>query len=74
MNASSKRKPRSPTPKLPFEQRLTLDITETARKLGLGRNTVYSLIRAKRLDCKKFGSRSAITTDSIRALLSAEAV
>lgn len=68
-----KRKPRSPTPKLPFHDRLSLDITETARKLGLGRNTIYSLIKAGKLTRVKFGARSGVTTDSIRALLGAEA-
>jgi len=56
---------------LPFEQRLTLGLRETADKLGVGRNTIYQLLRAKKLKAVKLGSRTGITTDSIRALLEA---
>lgn len=54
---------------LPFEQRLTIGPQEAAEKLGVGRNTIYHLIKQKKLKAVKLGSRTGITTDSIRALL-----
>jgi len=54
---------------LPFEQRLTIGPQEAAEKLGVGRNTIYNLIKHKKLKAVKLGSRTGITTDSIRALL-----
>ncbi|MDI1347251.1 MAG: helix-turn-helix domain-containing protein [Pseudolabrys sp.] len=67
--SSRKLKPSS----LPFEQRLALSVSETAETLGVGRNSVYGLIKAGRLKAVKLGARNTITTDSIRALLHAEA-
>jgi excisionase family DNA binding protein len=65
-------KPLTPS-NLPFYQRLTLGITETTQVLGVGRNTVYGLIKAGKLKSVKFGSRNMVTTDSIRAVLQMEA-
>ena len=58
---------------LSFEQRLAFSVSETADVLGVGRNSVYGLIRAGKLKAVKLGARNTITTDSIRALLHAEA-
>lgn len=66
---SRKLKPSS----LTFDQRLALSIPETADVLGVGRNSVYGLIKAGKLKAVKLGARNTITTDSIRALLHAEA-
>jgi excisionase family DNA binding protein len=59
--------------KLSLEQRLALSVSETADTLGVGRNSVYGLIKAGKLKAVKLGARNTITTDSIRTLLSAEA-
>ena len=58
---------------LPFDQRLTVSPAETADRLGICRSGVYSLIKSGKLKTVKFGNRTGITTNSIRALLPAEA-
>jgi excisionase family DNA binding protein len=42
-----------------------LDIESAARALGVGRSTVYSEIRAKRLSVVKIGRRTLIRVDDI---------
>jgi len=47
---------------------LTLSINDTAKALGIGRSTVYALIKSGALDVIKIGRRTLLTTDSIRRL------
>jgi excisionase family DNA binding protein len=48
---------------------LTASINDTAKALGLGRTSVYSLIKNKRLDVVKIGRRTLVRVDSIQRLL-----
>lgn len=64
-----KRKPSE----LPFYQRLLVGVDETCEQLGVGRNSVYNLINAGKLQVVKVGPRTLITTASILALATAEA-
>ena len=50
-------------------QRLAYPILETAEVLGVGKSSVYKLIKEKRLVAKKIGSRTVITAASIHAFL-----
>lgn len=47
---------------------LALSIGEAAKALGIGRTSVYVLIKQGRLQAVKLGRRSLILTCSIRAL------
>lgn len=47
----------------------TLTIDETTCHLRVGRTTIYELVRKGELDAKKIGSRTVITTASIRRYL-----
>lgn len=58
---------------LPLEQRLTVSINEAADTLGVGRNTIYKMLKERKLRSVSLGSRNMVTTDSIRTLVSAEA-
>lgn len=58
---------------LPLSERLMAGINETAETLGLGRNSVYALIKAGKLKSVKNGSRNLVTTENIRALVQQEA-
>jgi excisionase family DNA binding protein len=58
---------------LPFEQRGAASVSETADYLGVGRNTVYSFIKAGKLKVAKLGSRTCVLTASARALLQQDA-
>lgn len=49
---------------------LTYSINRTAAALGVGRSTVYKLIKSGRLDALKIGTRTLITTASIARLTS----
>lgn len=48
---------------------LTASINDTAKALGLGRTSIYSLIKAQRLDVVKIGRRTLVRVDSIQRLL-----
>jgi len=50
-------------------QPITTSINETAKALGLGRTSIYALIREGRLETIKLGRRTLVKVDSIRRLL-----
>lgn len=43
----------------------TLSIAQTARFLGIGRSTLYNLIKAGRLPVRKLGKRTLILRDDL---------
>lgn len=47
---------------------LVLSINEAAKALGIGRSSVYALIKSGSLDSIKIGTRTLLTTESIRRL------
>jgi excisionase family DNA binding protein len=47
---------------------LAISINETAKALGIGRSSVYTLLKSGRLDAIKIGRRTLLTTESIMAL------
>ncbi|MEN2787559.1 helix-turn-helix domain-containing protein [Sphingomonas qilianensis] len=49
---------------------VTVTIDGARKALGLGRTTVYQLIKAGRLKTVKVGRRTLVRADSIRALVS----
>ncbi len=48
---------------------MTASINDTAKALGLGRTSIYSLIKAQRLEVVKIGRRTLVRVDSIHRLL-----
>lgn len=48
---------------------LVASITDTAKALGVGRTSVYSMIADGRLETVKLGSRRLVKTESIRRLI-----
>jgi excisionase family DNA binding protein len=51
-----------------YVERLVISINDTARALGIGRSSVYGLIKAEKLDAIKIGTRTLITTASVSRL------
>jgi excisionase family DNA binding protein len=51
---------------------VTISITGAAKALGLGRTSIYELIKSGRLETVKFGRRNLIKTASIRRLIDAQ--
>jgi excisionase family DNA binding protein len=49
-------------------QQLAISINEAAKALGVGRSSVYGLIKAAKLDVIKIGTRTLITIASINRL------
>lgn len=47
---------------------IAYSINRTAKALGVGRSTIYMLIKSGRLDAIKIGRRTLLTTASIRRL------
>ncbi len=52
---------------------LAISINDTAKALGVGRSSVYSLLKAGRLDAIKIGRRTLLTTESIKRLAQSRA-
>jgi excisionase family DNA binding protein len=48
---------------------IATSIKDTAKALGLGRTSIYALIRDGRLETIKFGRRTLVKVESIRRLL-----
>jgi excisionase family DNA binding protein len=51
---------------------IVLSINDTAKALGLGRTSVYALIKAGSLQAVKIGRRTLIKVASIRRLMGTE--
>lgn len=49
-------------------EELAYSINRTAKALGVGRSTIYKLIKAGQVDALKIGTRTLITTASIARL------
>jgi excisionase family DNA binding protein len=47
---------------------VALSVNNTARVLGIGRTSVYALLKSGRLEAIKIGRRTLLTTASIRNL------
>ena len=47
---------------------LAISINDTAKALGIGRSSVYTLLKSGRLDAIKIGRRTLLTTESVRRL------
>lgn len=52
---------------------ITLSINDATKVLGLGRTSVYALIRDGRIETVKLGRRTLIKTESLRRLIEGEA-
>ena len=50
---------------------LAYSINRTAKALGVGRSTIYKLIKTGKVDALKIGTRTLITTASIARLTEA---
>ncbi len=50
-------------------QPIFLSINETAKALGLGRTSIYGLLRSGRLEAVKLGRRTLVKVESIRRLI-----
>lgn len=48
---------------------IAYSINRTARALGVGRSTIYKLIKTGQIDALKIGTRTLITTESIARLI-----
>ena len=48
---------------------ITTSVINAAKMLGLGRTSIYVLIRDKQLDTVKLGRRTLITVESINRLV-----
>lgn len=53
---------------------LAYSINRTAKALGVGRSTIYKLIKTGQVDALKIGTRTLITTASIARLTEARRV
>ncbi len=48
---------------------LAYSIADAAKAAGIGRTTVYSLIRTGKLPARKLGARTVILADDLEALI-----
>ena len=51
---------------------LAVSINDTAKALGMGRTSIYSMIADGRLEAFKLGRRTLIRMDSIKRLVAAQ--
>lgn len=51
---------------------LAVSINDTAKALGLGRTSIYELIKDGRLETFKLGRRTLVRVESIRRLVEAQ--
>lgn len=51
---------------------LAVSINDTVRMLGVGRTSIYEMIRDGRLEAFKLGRRTLVRVDSIRRLVEAQ--
>ena len=51
---------------------LAVSINDTAKALGLGRTSIYELIKDGRLEAFKLGRRTLVRVESIRRLVDAQ--
>lgn len=65
---SSHRQPDRGTQTEATMDELAYSINRTAKVLGVGRTTIYKLIKSGQVDTLKIGSRTLITTESITRL------
>ena len=49
-------------------EQLAISINETAKALGIGRSSVYELLKSGKLDAFKIGRRTLLTTESVKRL------
>ncbi len=49
-------------------EQLAISINDAAKALGIGRSSIYGLIKAQKLDVIKIGTRTLITTASLNRL------
>lgn len=54
-------------------EKLSVSIPDTGNALGVGRSSVYELIKSGHLKTIKIGRRTLITVESIRALVDQQA-
>lgn len=50
-------------------EELAYSINRSAKALGVGRSTIYKLIKAGEIDALKIGTRTLVTTASIARLM-----
>ena len=50
-------------------ERKLISISEAAKSLGLGRTTIYRLIKAGELESVRIGSRRLLKVESIRRII-----
>ena len=54
-------------------EQLTVSVSAAAKALGLGRTSIYALIKQNRIETIKIGRRTLLTTASLRRLLGEQA-
>ena len=53
-------------------EQLTVSVSAAAKALGLGRTSIYALIKQNRIETIKIGRRTLVPTSSLRRLINHE--